>query len=112
MAAGGTRYGAKIKWAEVDIETGELPASGTLITSPPGWSPSVGVLDAGHGGRPTSGAVTKLVHDVGGLVIVDHTAAALPPARHRGVRRRRRRAQRRRLGRAADRRAGVPCNPR
>ena len=71
------RYGAKVKWAEVDIETGELPAWQweNLITKPTrlvaitSASSTLGtVVDV----RP----VTKLMHDAGGLVIVDHTAAA------------------------------------
>ncbi len=71
------RYGAKLKWAEVDIETGELPAWQweSLVTKPTrlvaiaSASSTLGtVVDL----RP----VTKLMHDVGGLVIVDHTAAA------------------------------------
>jgi len=71
------RYGAKVKWAEVDIETGELPAWQweNLITKPTrlvaltSASSTLGtVVDL----RP----VTKLMHDAGGLVIVDHTAAA------------------------------------
>src|SRR6476659_1360221 len=71
------RYGAKVKWAEVDIETGELPAWQweNLITKPTrlvaiaSASSTLGtVVDL----RP----VSKLMHDAGGLVIVDHTAAA------------------------------------
>ena len=104
------RYGAKVKWAEVDIETGELPAWQweNLITKPTrlvaitSASSTLGtVVDL----RP----VTKLMHDVGGLVIVDHTAAApyrlldiddsdadVVALNAVG------------LGRPADRRAGVP----
>ncbi|HNM86042.1 MAG: cysteine desulfurase-like protein [Mycobacterium sp.] len=71
------RYGAKIKWAEVDIETAELPAwqwetlvtKDTRLVAVPSASPTLGtVVDV----RP----ITKLVHDAGGLVIVDHTAGA------------------------------------
>jgi cysteine desulfurase family protein (TIGR01976 family) len=71
------RYGAKVKWAEVDIETGELPTWQweSLITKPtrlvavPSASSSLGtVTDL----RP----VTKLAHDYGALVVVDHSAAA------------------------------------
>lgn len=71
------RYGAKVKWAEVDIETGELPAWQweSLITHPTR-------LVAIGSGSPTLGTVTdlrpvtKLAHEVGGLVVVDHSAAA------------------------------------
>jgi cysteine desulfurase family protein (TIGR01976 family) len=71
------RYGAKVKWAEVDIETGELPSWQweSLITRPTrlvaitSASSSLGtVTDL----RP----VTKLVHDNGGMVVLDHSAAA------------------------------------
>ncbi len=71
------RYGAKVKWAEVDIETAELPAwqwetlvtKDTRLVAVPSASPTLGtVVDV----RP----ITKLVHDAGGLVIVDHTAGA------------------------------------
>ncbi len=71
------RYGARIKWAEVDIETAELPAwqwetlvtKDTRLVAVPSASPTLGtVVDV----RP----ITKLVHDAGGQVIVDHTAGA------------------------------------
>jgi cysteine desulfurase family protein (TIGR01976 family) len=71
------RYGAKVKWAEVDIETGELPtwqwesligksARLVAVTSASGTLGTVTDLRA----------MTKLIHDVGGLVVVDHSAAA------------------------------------
>ncbi len=71
------RYGAKMKWAEVDIETGELPTWQweSLVTRP---TRLVAIASASS----TLGSVTelrevaKLVHDVGGLVVVDHSAAA------------------------------------
>ncbi|MBO0681150.1 cysteine desulfurase-like protein [Mycolicibacterium sp. S2-37] len=71
------RFGAKIKWAEVDIETGELPAwqwEG-LITGP---TRLVAIASASStlGTVTDLGVVTKLVHEVGGLVVVDHSAAA------------------------------------
>lgn len=65
------------KWAEVDIETGELPAWQ--------WESLIGKstrLVAVTSASGALGAVTdlrsivKLVHDVGGLVVVDHSAAA------------------------------------
>lgn len=71
------RYGARIKWAEVDIETAELPAwqwetlvtKDTRLVAVPSASPTLGtVVDV----RP----ITKLVHDAGGVVVVDHTAGA------------------------------------
>jgi cysteine desulfurase family protein (TIGR01976 family) len=71
------RYGAKVKWAEVDIETGELPAWQweSLITRP---TRLVAISSASStlGTVTDLRAVTKLVHDVGGLVVVDHSAAA------------------------------------
>jgi cysteine desulfurase family protein (TIGR01976 family) len=71
------RYGAKMKWAEVDIETGELPTwqwEG-LVTRP---TRLVAITSASStlGTVTDLRAVTKLVHEVGGLVVVDHSAAA------------------------------------
>jgi cysteine desulfurase family protein (TIGR01976 family) len=71
------RYGAKVKWAEVDIETGELPTWQweSLI----GKSTRLVAITAASGTLGTVTdlrAMTKLVHDVGGLVVVDHSAAA------------------------------------
>jgi cysteine desulfurase family protein (TIGR01976 family) len=71
------RYGAKVKWAEVDIETGELPTwqwEGLI-----GKSTRLVAVTAASGTLGTVTdlrAMTKLVHDVGGLVVVDHSAAA------------------------------------
>ncbi|OBG29905.1 cysteine desulfurase-like protein [Mycobacterium sp. 852002-51057_SCH5723018] len=71
------RYGAKVKWAEIDIETGELPTwqwenligkSSRLV--------AVASASATLGTVTDLRAATKLVHDVGGLVVVDHSAAA------------------------------------
>lgn len=71
------RYGAKVVWAEVDIETAELPpwqwenliTKATRLVAIPSASATLGtVVDP----RP----VAELVHDAGGLVIVDHTAGA------------------------------------
>jgi cysteine desulfurase family protein (TIGR01976 family) len=71
------RFGAKVKWAEVDIETGELPTWQweSLIGKP---TRLVAVASAsGTLGTVTDlRGVTKLIHDVGGLVVVDHSAAA------------------------------------
>jgi cysteine desulfurase family protein (TIGR01976 family) len=71
------RYGAKVKWAEVDIENGELPTWQweSLI----GKSTRLVALTSASGTLGTVTdlrAMTKLVHDVGGVVIVDHSAAA------------------------------------
>ncbi|MGV9798513.1 cysteine desulfurase-like protein [Mycobacterium sp. NPDC003449] len=71
------RYGAKVKWAEVDIETGELPAwqwEG-LIDKP---TRLVAITSASStlGTVTDLREVTKLTHEVGGLVVVDHSAAA------------------------------------
>ena len=71
------RYGAKVRWAEVDIEPGELPAWQ--------WESLIGRstrLVAVSSASSTLGTITdlqlmtKLVHDVGGLVVLDHSAAA------------------------------------
>jgi cysteine desulfurase family protein (TIGR01976 family) len=71
------RFGAKVKWAEVDIETGDMPAwqweslitKGTRLVA-------ITLASATLGTVTDLRAVTKLVHDAGGLVVVDHSAAA------------------------------------
>jgi cysteine desulfurase family protein (TIGR01976 family) len=71
------RFGARIKWAEVDIETGDLPTwqweslvtKGTRLVAITSASATLGTVTDLR-------AVSKLVHDVGGLVVVDHSAAA------------------------------------
>ena len=66
-----------MKWAEVDIETGELPTWQweSLITKP---TRLVAITSASStlGTVTDLRAVTKLMHEVGGLVVVDHSAAA------------------------------------
>jgi cysteine desulfurase family protein (TIGR01976 family) len=71
------RYGAKVKWAEVDIETGELPIwqwEG-LVTRPTRLA-AIASASSTLGTVTELSEVTKLVHEVGGLVVVDHSAAA------------------------------------
>jgi cysteine desulfurase family protein (TIGR01976 family) len=71
------RYGAKVKWAEIDIETGELPTwqwesligKSTRLVAVASASATLGTVTDLR-------AMTKLVHEVGGLVVVDHSAAA------------------------------------
>jgi cysteine desulfurase family protein (TIGR01976 family) len=71
------RYGAKVKWAEIDIESGELPTwqwesligKSTRLAAVASASATLGTVTDLR-------AMTKLVHDVGGLVVVDHSAAA------------------------------------
>ncbi|SPM33970.1 Selenocysteine lyase/Cysteine desulfurase [Mycobacterium rhizamassiliense] len=71
------RYGAKVKWAEIDIETGELPTwqwegligKSTRLVAVASASGTLGTVTDLR-------AMTKLIHDVGGLVVVDHSAAA------------------------------------
>jgi cysteine desulfurase family protein (TIGR01976 family) len=71
------RFGAKIKWAEVDIETGDLPAwqweglitHGTRLVAIASASATLGTVTDLR-------AVTKLVRDVGAVAVVDHSAAA------------------------------------
>lgn len=71
------RHGAKVKWAEVDIETGELPGwqweslitESTRLVAITSASATLGTVSDVR-------AVTKMVHDIGGLVVVDHSAAA------------------------------------
>ena len=71
------RFGAKVKWAEVDVETGELPSwqwQGLINKS----TRLVAITSASSllGTVTDLRAVSKLVHDVGGLVVADHSAAA------------------------------------
>lgn len=71
------RYGARVRWAEFDIETGELPTwqwdellnPDTRLVAMPSASAVLGTVT-------DVAVVTKLVHDAGGLVVVDHTAAS------------------------------------
>src|SRR6201990_409505 len=71
------RYGAKVKWAEVDIENGELPtwqwenliSDATRLVAGPSASATLGTVTDLR-------AATKLLHVDGGLLIVDHSAAA------------------------------------
>jgi cysteine desulfurase family protein (TIGR01976 family) len=71
------RFGARVKWAEVDIETGDLPTwqweslitKGIRLVAITSASATLGTVTDLR-------AVSKLVHDVGGLVVVDHSAAA------------------------------------
>ena len=71
------RYGAKVKWAEVDIETGELPnwqwenliTEATRLVAITSASATLGTVTDLR-------AATKLMQSDGGLVIVDHSAAA------------------------------------
>jgi cysteine desulfurase family protein (TIGR01976 family) len=71
------RHGVKVKWAEADIETGELPAwqwedlinQATRVVAITSASASLGTVTDLR-------TVTKLVHEAGGMAIVDHSAAA------------------------------------
>jgi cysteine desulfurase family protein (TIGR01976 family) len=72
-----SRFGARVRWAEVDIETGDLPgwqwegliSAGTRLVAITSASAALGTVTDLR-------AIAKLVHDVGGLTIVDHSAAA------------------------------------
>jgi cysteine desulfurase family protein (TIGR01976 family) len=71
------RYGAKVRWAEVDIESGELPTwQWESLIGKSTRLVAVGSASATLGTVTDLRAMTKLVHDVGGLVVVDHSAAA------------------------------------
>lgn len=71
------RYGAKLKWAEVDIETGELPiwqwdellTNDTRLVAMTAASSTLGTVTDVR-------AVAKLVHNVGSILVVDYSAAA------------------------------------
>ena len=71
------RYGAKVKWAEVDIETGELPNwQWESLVSEATRLVAIASASATLGTVTDLRAATKLMHVDGGLVIVDHSAAA------------------------------------
>jgi cysteine desulfurase family protein (TIGR01976 family) len=69
--------GASVRWAEVDLETGELPAwqyehlitPHTRLVSIPIGNPATGTL-------PDVAAIAELAHQVGALVVVDVGGAA------------------------------------
>lgn len=70
-------FGAQVKWAEVDIETGELPSwQWESLVSRPTRVVAIASASATLGTVTELREVTKLVHEVNGLVIVDHSAAA------------------------------------
>ncbi|WP_166906985.1 cysteine desulfurase-like protein [Mycobacterium sp. DL440] len=71
------RYGAKVKWAEVDIETGELPSwQWEGLIDKPTRLVAIASASSTLGTVTDLSEVTKLTHEVGGLVVVDHSAAA------------------------------------
>lgn len=70
-------FGAQVKWAEVDIETGELPSwQWESLVSRPTRVVAIASASATLGTVTELREVTKLVHEVNGLVVVDHSAAA------------------------------------
>ncbi|OCB56517.1 cysteine desulfurase-like protein [Mycobacterium vulneris] len=71
------RYGAKVKWAEVDIETGELPTwQWEGLIDKPTRLVAIASASSTLGTVTDLDEVTKLTHEVGGMVVVDHSAAA------------------------------------
>ena len=72
-----SRYGAKVKWAEIDIETADLPSWQwqTLIEAPTRLV-AIASASSSVGTVTDLEPVTKLAHENGALVIVDHSAAA------------------------------------
>ncbi|WP_099024125.1 cysteine desulfurase-like protein [Mycolicibacterium palauense] len=71
------RYGAKVKWAEVDIENGELPPwQWESLITPPTRLVAMTTASSTLGTMVDLRPVTKLTREVGGLVVVDHSAAA------------------------------------
>ena len=72
-----SRYGARVKWAEADIETGELPVwQWDEILTPNTGLVAVPSASGTLGSLIDVAAIAKLVHNVGGIVVVDHAAAA------------------------------------
>lgn len=66
------RYGAKVKWAEVDIESGDLPSWQweSLITKPTRLV-AVTAASSTLGTVPDLEPATKLAHSAGGVVVMD-----------------------------------------
>jgi len=71
------RFGATVKWADIEIETGELPiwqwedllTPDTRLVAIPSASATLGsIVDVR--------SIAKLAHEVGALVVADHSAAA------------------------------------
>jgi cysteine desulfurase len=69
--------GARVRWAEIDIETCDLPSwqYETLVTK---RTRLVAVTAASEsvGARPDVAAITRIAHDVGALCVVDAQSAA------------------------------------
>ncbi len=71
------RFGATVKWADIEIETGELPiwqweellTPDTRLVAIPSASSTLGSLVDVR-------SIAKLAHEVGALVVADHSAAA------------------------------------
>lgn len=71
------RRGARLRWAEVDIETAELPLWqwDDLLDADTGLV-AISSASSNLGTMTDVAAVAKRVHGVGGLAVVDHTAGA------------------------------------
>jgi cysteine desulfurase family protein (TIGR01976 family) len=72
-----SRYGAQVRWAEVEIETCDMPAwqYEELIT-PTTRLVALSAASSIVGSAPDVRAVSDLIHDVGGLMVVDAAGAA------------------------------------
>lgn len=72
-----SRYGAKVKWAEIDIETADLPTwQWEALIEPPTRLIAITSASSSVGTVTDLRPVTKLAHENGALVVVDHSAAA------------------------------------
>lgn len=71
------RYGAQVQWAEVDIETCELPSwQFADLIAPNTRVVSVTAASSIVGSAPDVKVAADLVHEVGGLIVVDAVGAA------------------------------------
>ncbi|MEE2031171.1 cysteine desulfurase-like protein [Rhodococcus chondri] len=72
-----SRYGAQVRWAEVEIETCDLPAwqYEELIT-PTTRLVALSAASSVVGSAPDVRIVSDLIHEVGGLMVVDAAGAA------------------------------------
>src|SRR3712207_2647481 len=72
-----TRAGVAVRWAEVDIETGELPDwQYDELLGPRTRLVAVTAASSAIGTRPDVAAIARRAHEAGALVYVDGTHAA------------------------------------
>ncbi|RVW00144.1 cysteine desulfurase-like protein [Rhodococcus xishaensis] len=72
-----SRYGARVRWAEVEIETCELPSwQFTELVEPTTRLVALTAASSIVGSAPAVRAAADCIHEVGGLIVVDAIGAA------------------------------------